>query len=360
MRIRNGSFGIVGALAAFPLRLAAKRAAGIGARLHRGLTRRTTHAVFGRKLLARPDQALMERRIEQAKAGNVELLSENAFLRLLGSLPSGPAAGDLKRQSLLDQSGLNANAFDHLALFDAFEHHAEPFSFRDLILARKYAGLLATGAGWSAIARSVHDIGPVGSLTAMTLRAAGAEKIVMEDSHSLAELDGQRLLKLDDGGDEAEDYFGLAEIAEAAELWAEAATLYGHCASIDVSDATSAFNQGNCLRTIGDTGGAGLAFVTAIKRDPEFVEAWFNYGGILRDTGKPDAARQHLRRAVELDATYADAVYNLAALEYDGGHLGEARDLWRRYLELDTGSDWARRARAGIALADRQLRKTAG
>ena len=85
-------------------------------------------------------------------------------------------------------------------LFDAFEHHAEPFSFRDVILAKKYAGLVAGGASWSAIARSVHQIGPVGSLTALTLHSAGAEKILARDAQSLTELDGQRLLRAAGGG----------------------------------------------------------------------------------------------------------------------------------------------------------------
>ncbi len=48
-----------------------------------------------------------------------------------------------------------------------------------MILAKKYAGLVAGGASWSAIARSVHQIGPVGSLTAMTLQA-GTDKIYAE------------------------------------------------------------------------------------------------------------------------------------------------------------------------------------
>ena len=59
---------------------------------------------------------------------------------------------------------------------------------------------------------------------------------------------------LPEAEDEAEDYFGLAENAEAAELFAEAATLYAHCSAIDPTDATAAFNLGNCLRALGDQG----------------------------------------------------------------------------------------------------------
>ncbi|RVA47291.1 O-linked GlcNAc transferase, partial [Mesorhizobium sp. M7A.F.Ca.CA.004.11.1.1] len=46
-------FGTIGALAAFPLRLAAREVERQHGQLRRGITRRTTHVVFGRTLLAR-------------------------------------------------------------------------------------------------------------------------------------------------------------------------------------------------------------------------------------------------------------------------------------------------------------------
>lgn len=358
MPVRGQSFGVLGALSVFPLRLAARRVAELGGRLHRGTTRRTTQIVVGRLLLQKHDAAQIERRIAAARDTELPILSEHGFLRLL----EGGAAtrAGLSRNSLIEQSRLDARVFDYLVLFDAFEHHREPFSFRDLILARKYAGLVATGAGWSDIAKSVHEIGPVASLTALTLQSSGRGRILSRDAHSLAELDGQRILPLDDTGEDSEDYFGLAETAERAGLFAEATTLYRQCLALDPGDATAAFNVGNCEKQTGDTDAAALAYSTAIKRDPEFVEAWFNLGGLLRDLGKTDAARQHLQRAVELDGTYADAIYNLGALEYDAGQLQPARTWWVRYLELDTESDWARRAKAGIAVIERQIRKFVG
>jgi len=356
MRASGESYGVIGALQAFPLRLATRRVQALGGRLHRNITRGTTAVVLGRKLLAGKSQAEIEKSASKAQASGIPLLSENGFLRLLRSLPPVPTA-TISRQSILDQSRLNPHVFDMLALFDAFEHPAEPFSFRDVILAKKYAGLIATGAPWSAIAKAVHQIGPVGSLTALTLQADGPARIVTRDAHSLAELDGQRLLPLPEIEEDAEDYFGLAENAEAAELFAEAATLYGHCSSIDPTDAVAAFNFGNCLRHVGRLDEAATAYVTAIKRDPQFVEAWFNHGGVLRDLGRIQAARDHLGKAVSIDPAYADAIYNLAALEYDAGDLAAARQWWTRYLELDGTSDWARRARAGIGLANRMLNK---
>ncbi len=313
-------------------------------------------AVVCRSLLTRP-LPVIEARVEAITGAVGTRRSENGFMRLLKRLGSS-SPGTLSRQALIDQSGLSAEAFDLLALFDAFEHDIEPFSFRDLILARKYAGLVATGATWHDIARSLHSVGPVGSLTALSLSTRG-EKILAEDRFSLAELDGQRLLPMPDAPDEAEDFFAHAENAEAAGLFAEAATLYGHCAALDRSDATAPFNQGNCLRETGDVEGALLAYAASLQRDGSLVDTWFNCAGVLRTLGRIGAARSHLQQALRIDPDHADAVYNLAALEFEAGNLDEASAHWRRYLEFDQTSDWAMRARAGLAVIY-QTRRLAG
>src|SRR5688572_22456883 len=132
MRASGESYGVIGALQALPLRLATRRVQALGGRLHRNMTRGTTAVVLGRTLLARKTPDDIEQAVGKARANNVPLLSENGFLRLLRSLPPVPTA-TISRQSILDQSRLDSGIFDMLALFDAFEHPAEPFSFRDVI-----------------------------------------------------------------------------------------------------------------------------------------------------------------------------------------------------------------------------------
>jgi tetratricopeptide (TPR) repeat protein len=285
-------------------------------------------------------------------------MSENGLLRWL-KLRDAPQGANLARRQLIEQSGLSAETFDLLALFDAFETDTEPFSFRDLILARKYAGLVAGGATWLAIVRSVHRIGAVASLTALSLHPEGTNRIYAARGGRLAELDGQELLDLEPTEEDADDYFAHAENAEQAGLFAEAEVLYGHCLAIDRSDSIAAYNRGNCLRLLKQWDEAGASYALAIKLDPSLVEAWFNYAGMLRETGRIDAARRHLLRAIAIDADYADPVFDLATLEYEAGNLGEARRWWQRYLELDTTSEWATRASRGIAYVDLALRKTA-
>lgn len=354
MRIAGAAFGVFGALAAFPRRLAAREVEKQGGRLRRGLTRAASHVVFGRTLVSRRGEAEIEAKYDAAIDAKKLPLSESGFLRALGLLPA-LAPAELTRKSLIEQSGLKARDFDLLALFDAFERDAEPFSFRDLILSRKYAGLIAGGASWGAVGRSIHQAGPVASLTALSLHK-GNPNIYARRGEALSELDGQHLLPLAEvATDDPETLFALAEEAEGEERFAEAAALYGRCLALDPSDSVAAFNRGNCLRAAERPDEAANAYMVAIKRDPGFTEAWFNYAALLVHEKKPDVARRHLVTAIEIDKTYADPVYNLATLEYEAGNLAEARRWWARYLELDTTSEWAKRATRGIRYADLML-----
>ncbi|RYE08373.1 MAG: tetratricopeptide repeat protein [Hyphomicrobiales bacterium] len=353
------TLGLVGALRAFPQRLAARAVATRGGRLRRGITRQTQRVVLGRTLLDKASEADIEARIDTLEDAGIRLMSENGFLRWL-HLMETPERAAMSRQSLLDQSRLDGATLDRLALFDAFEHDTEPFSFRDLILAKKYAGLIAGGASWSAVARSVHAAGPVASLTALSLHPGGPQKIYASEGERKRELDGQGLLGLEPPDDDSEEYFALAEQAEESQLYAEATVLYGRCLSVDPSDSVAAYNRANCFRALEENDEAGAAYAQAIKIDPSFVEAWFNYAALLKDEGKIAAARRHLDRAIAIDPDYADAVYNLATLEFDAKNFAEARRWWGRYLELDEDSDWARTASRGIAFIDLNTRRSAG
>jgi tetratricopeptide (TPR) repeat protein len=340
-------YGLVGALAAFPRRQADRAVEAAGGRLQRGTMRRTTHAVFGRGLLARWDDAAIAARVGVERAAGRTCLSENGFLRALGVMAE-PDGAALARASLLDQSGLTADTLDLLALFDAFERDRAPFAFRDLILARKYAGLIAGGASWGAITRAIHRSGAPASLTAKSLQVGDGARIYARDGARLSELDGQLLLGLDAPEDDPEEVFAAAEAAEAERRPAEAAALYRRCLALDPGDAVAAFNRANCLHAAGEPAEAEAEYARALRLDPGFVEAWFNLAGLAAARGRPEAARRHLEAALARDPGYADAVFNLAALAFETGDLAGSRRWWTRYLELDPDSDWGRTAARGL------------
>jgi hypothetical protein len=344
-------FGLVGALGAVPRRIAARDAGARGWTLHRGTTRATTHAVFGHKLLCRlDDPAIVERIAAERDAGRV-IVSEAGFLRRLRG-EDDVAEGGEGLPGLSATSGLTLADLGFLAAFDAFSRDRAPFALPDVILARKYAGLVASGATLGAIARALHRSGDPARLTAQTLRAGGPGAIYADAGPALAELDGQLLLGFGEVQDDADDLFAAAETAEAGGAFAAAADLYARCLACDPTDAIAAYNRANCLRVAGRTGEAQASYLEALRRDPGLVEAWFNLAGLLGETGRAAAARRYLRRAISIDRDYADAVFNLAALAFQAGDADEARASWTRYLELDPSSDWARRARRGLSYLD--------
>jgi tetratricopeptide (TPR) repeat protein len=354
------TIGIIGALVALPRRIAAREVAARGGTLLHGATRQTATVVFGRGLLSRGDDAAVAARAGAARGPGRTLRSENGFLRLLAAT-GADASAMLDRAAMLEQSGLGAADFDLLALFDAFEQDVEPFTFRDLILARKYAGLTAGGAAWGAIARSLHRSGPVVSLTAASLAVGEGRAIHLCHEGGRSELDGQMLLDLGGAGDgEADELFARAEAAEADGDVLAAAALYERCLALDPGDAVAAFNRSNCLGAAGQPAEAELALVRALRLDPAFVEAWFNLAGLVAAQGRGEAARRHLARAIAIDPDYADAVFNLARLAFEAGDLEAARRGWERYLELDRDSEWAEKAQKGLRVVALQARDAAG
>jgi tetratricopeptide (TPR) repeat protein len=354
----RATFGLVGALSALPRRLAARAAEAHGCRLQRGTTRATTHVAFGRSLLARPDPEIA-RSVDGMLAGSLPCLSENGLMRRIGVVPEAPG-GDLGRLRLAEQSGLGLRDLDRLALFDAFEHDCEPFSFRDLILARKYAGLIAGGAAWTDIARSIHRSGPAVSLTAKSLQIGACGRTVYaRDRDGLSELDGQFVLGLGAAGeDDPETLFAAAEAAEHEGRHDNAERLYARCLGLDPGDAVAAYNRANCLRDAGRAAEARAEYARALKLEPDFVEAWFNLGCLATAEGNAATARRHLERAVACDPDYADAVFNLAGLAFEAEDLDVAGHWWRRYLELDPDSEWGGRAARGLQFL--ALRAAAG
>jgi tetratricopeptide (TPR) repeat protein len=349
------TYGIVGTLSAFPRRLAAREVARQGGVLRGAAARNLTHLVFGRSVLERLEPEAIEKRVEAARSAGVTVLGENGLRRVLGLTKRAADAG-VSRQSLIEQAKLSGNALDLLTLFDAFEECAEPYTFRDVILGRKYGKLIEAGTGWADIARSVHRVGQVTSLTALSLHGDEGG-VYLKDGDRLSEIDGQGLLPFDDEPDHerADELFAAAEAAEQEGEHLTAAALYTDYLAIVPSDAVAAFNRANALRAAGKTDDAARAYTQAIKLDPSFAEAWFNYGALHKQAGKVDLAREHFARAFALDPRYADPLYNLAALEYDAGHLSEARQFWTRYLELDSTSEWAKKASRGIQLVDMTL-----
>lgn len=353
MTIEGATFAIVGALEAFPRRLAAREIRSRGGELRRGLSRQTRFAVFGHRLIEGSTPEKILARIREVLSTPAMPLSENTFLRLLGVMPEPPGPREFSSRQIVEQSGLDREAFERLLLFDAFESGGDPFGFRDLVAARQYAKLGAEGVDWLDIVRAIRTRRRSGSEGVSNVRLArsGRRDLLVQTGATVSELNGQLLLGLPEDDPERTDrLFEEAAEAEVADDWDRAVVLYRRCLESEPADPVVAFNLSHALLKSGEWREARRYLNKVLKLDPNYAEAWYNLASIARDQKDYDSAKRHLRRAIAADPGYPDPLYNLALLEFDGGDYAKATKLWQRYLELDPGSAWGQKARYGLQL----------
>lgn len=353
MKVEGAVFAIIGALDAFPHRLAAREVEERGGKLRRGVSRGTDIAVVGHRLVqtSRPDRIL--KRFEEARAAGTRLISERAFLRLLGLARESEDHRQLSAGDIKEKSGLDADSFDLLRLFDVFDVSEEPFGFRDLVAARQCAGLIRDGVEWFALARAIQTQSPIssdGGLSQVRLERSEWNGVLMRAGDALTELSGQHILAFPEEVDSVDELFEAAKEAEDEEDWERARAAYSRCHAMDPRDPVIAFNLSHALLQLDDLEGAKRMLNKVLSLDLRFAEAWFNLAAIARRQGDLEAVRLNLKKAIFTDRDYPDAVYNLAHLEFEAGQLNEAARHWTRYLKLDPISDWALKARTGLQL----------
>jgi tetratricopeptide (TPR) repeat protein len=354
MKVEGAAFTLIGALDAFPHRLAAREIAARGGSLSRGLSRRTDIAVVGHRLIAavKPDRIV--HRLQEARETGAHLISETSFLRLMGLAEEPNAQRQVSAASLRQQAGLSAEMVALLALFDMFEFGEEPFSFRDLVAAKQCGRLMADGVDWVALIRAVRSRAgdlPNGGLASLRLERSGNRDVLMREGEALMDMSGQHVLALpESSADSADRLFEDAEEAEDAGDWERARTLYTRCLAIEPHEPVIAFNLSHVLRQLGEREEARRYLTKALALNPDFAEAWYNLASLAREADDLGSARRHLRRAIAADPRYPDPLYNLALLEFEAGEYDEAAHLWQRYLKLDPDSAWGKKARHGLQL----------
>jgi tetratricopeptide (TPR) repeat protein len=349
----------LGRLAALRRRQAEHALALRGGLVRRGLTRRSHLLVVGRAAYDLLEHGRLEHKLAQAERFGVSCISESEFLRLAGlAAPAAPEARPVSVAELQRQSGLDAQTLRLLALFDVIAPQQEACRFRDLVAAREVARLLREGVTLAEVLQGAAVLTQRrgGDLAASRLVRLRPDSLGLRLGDALAELDGQMLLPLDEEAAACEQPFEEAEQAEAEGDLARAERLYGRCAQADPADPTVRFNLANVLRQQGRERDAELHYRMAVELDPGFAEAWYNLAYLVGERERPDLAEAYLERALAAAPDFADAIYNMAHLRYERGDFAGAIDAWERYLRYDRDSEWARKARAGLALCRQGLR----
>jgi tetratricopeptide (TPR) repeat protein len=363
MTVKGAVFAIIGALDAFPHRLAAREIEARGGKLRRGVSRSTDIAVVGHRLVQTSTAERILKRLEEARTAGASLISERAFLRLLGLAHESEDHRQLSAEDIRQKSGLDAETFDLLRLFDVFDVSEAPFGFRDLVAAKQCAGLIRDGVEWFALVRAIQTQSPIssdGGLSQVRLERSDWNGVLMRAGDALTELSGQHILALPEEVDSVDELFETAKEAEDDEDWERARALYSRCHAMDPRDPVIAFNLSHAQLQLDDLEGAKRTLNKVLSLDVRFAEAWFNLAAIARRQDDPAAVRRNLKKAIVADRNYPDAIYNLALLELEEGQLSEAARLWTRYLELDPISDWSLKARAGLQLIAMLKKEAAG
>lgn len=88
-----------------------------------------------------------------------------------------------------------------------------------------------------------------------------------------------------------------------------------------------------CFET-GDASTAVALLESAVKLEPDFVDAYNNLGNVLKATGDLLRAEAAYRKAIDLAPMYFDARFNLGIVLEAMGRPGEARDTYKSALDI--------------------------
>lgn len=373
---------IAGRLESLDRRTAVALVRARGGTVRRGLGRHTGCLVIGHDVAELVASGHLQAQIAAADRAAIPCLSENRFVRILyrpesaidagaGAAthdPGATAAADIARQSfsaddIAKTARLPADMLRLLSLLDFIELDRGLGDFTALAAARQAARLLAAGTGIAELIESVgrmrrsHRPDATRLLARYRFDLDERRRLALRVGDRLAEADGQLRLALPETASPAVDeLMAAAASAEAERDWPVAEALYRRCSDLAAGDPTAPFNLGNVLRERGRPREAALFFEVALARDNTFAAAWYNLGHLAEAAGDIDLARDRLERALHCDPAFADAAFNLARLHYTAGVYDRAMAAWRHYLDLDPDSEWARRARRGIALCRQHLR----
>lgn len=248
------------------------------------------------------------------------------------------------------------------------------YTFRDLIVLRAIAGLLARDVklrDLTAVVRALRQMLPTVDHPLAELRVVSDGKTISVrlPTGAIEPITGQMLIDFDTRElhdevvrrlhprpvaappAERDPQRALALCSEANELDESAATmhraeiLYRRALELDPTLAIAHTNLGNIKFRQGSDDEAMVHYRRALSIDPYQAEAQYNLGYVLLDRGRPNEAVKFLIGATRRDPSFADAHFYLAVACETLGDRTKARQAWQRYLELEPSGPWADVAR---------------
>ena len=139
----------------------------------------------------------------------------------------------------------------------------------------------------------------------------------------------------------------------------EAADLFALATRLEPREPMFPFNQGRALAAQGQTDAAILAFRTAIKCKPDFVDAFYELGSLQHRTGSYDDAEKSFRQILRLMPGHTPAKLMLGAVLVDAGRPQEAELPIRRAIVEAADPRMKAQLHTNLGIALRRQRKDA-
>ncbi len=251
------------------------------------------------------------------------------------------------------------------------------YHFDDLVALRTIQSLTAQGVPARRLRRALAALErrlalPTTSLTRLRLAQHGGTVVVVPpppNHQPIEPLTGQLLMDFAAGAHpdnlhvlasrSAEEWFEIGLRCDGQpETFEQAVEAYRHAIRRAPDWVDAYINLGAVLFQLTRLEEAAVAFRAALKLDPRNPTAHFNLGCVLFEQNELDGAIASLRRATQLAPDCSDAHLNLA-LAYEKRHdLRRARHHWRLYLRYQPSGAWSEYARTQLARASRPRRAT--
>lgn len=245
------------------------------------------------------------------------------------------------------------------------------YDFQDLVDLKTAQGLISSGLPATSLKRSLDSLKNklpdlIGSVGSQKVFASGKRILVRHRNQLMEPRSGQLAFEFETSESArsvsqkivdfssfktAEEWFEEGLRHDSAEGSFEIALhAYQSAIRVDPNYVDAYVNLGTLYYNRQKFEKAQRYYRQALARDPNHAKAYFNLGNVLDELGCSDKSLELYEKAIQADPTFSDAYFNLAAACEKLGRQDTAIKHWTSYLKLDPSSQHADFARRRLKL----------
>jgi tetratricopeptide (TPR) repeat protein len=309
-----------------------------GGAVRDSVTGETSFLVVGDDVQDHPRGLLASRKLRTAErlngeGGNIRILGEHEFLRLVGIEPSPQLAerwyttADVRTLYSLD--GTTLRQLERMRIIRPLlrNNNDRYYTFQDLLLFRRLREALDSGQSLGEIARRLR------------LERQGQMSLRLEESGPPRVIEFRRP---EEEGWTAEDWYEVGcDCDEDPSDFAQAIRAYEHALELDPHHVGALINLGNVHYRLGQVDEARRLYELALALDPQNPKVHYNLGNVFDDLEDHRAAIQFFESAIRLRPESGDAHFNLGLVHDRLGDVEKVRQHMQAYLRLEPDGEMA-------------------